>query len=127
MVTNDADVKFNIRYKKPWPEFVEELIKIVTNELTGMPRQVSTLTIRRKYNPYSGEWEKVSPILGPGTKAIINAIYDKWHMCSETDYKIFSLEDEDDKILHIVFESLIETTDIMFYVFDSNMQYSDLR
>lgn len=100
-------------YKVPTKE---EIGKIITEELIGRLFEARTLTVRKEYNPYLGEWYKVPPRDGEGIRAIKDAITKRYNIATPDDFNVYSKEEEKDHILYVEFylpaETIIYSADV---------------
>lgn len=92
---------------------------LISNCLFGLPLAASTLTVRREYDPQmGGRWVEVPPHDGEGIKAIKKAVTEKWGLVPEKDFKVYSKEEEGDKILYLEFIGAEKTITLEANVFE---------
>ena len=96
-----------------------EVDMLILDCLFGLPLEGRTLTVRRGYDPQmGGRWIKIPPHDGEGIKAIKEAVMQKWGLIPEKDFKVYSKEEEKDKILYLEFAGELKTITLELNVFE---------
>ena len=96
-----------------------EIETLISDCLFGLPIAAKTLTVRREYDPDNGgKWIDIKPCDGEGIKAIKKAMEEKWGIVPEKDFKVYSKEEEGDKILYIEFIEDLQTVTLEANIFE---------